>query len=85
MADILRRCTSRETPHPVVGTLETEPTRVAAIYARRIDELVTDQAPRRLGIAIHSDEPPSHRELADFASSEWLSIVHLDDRGASAD
>lgn len=64
---------------PVFGTLETDPTRVADVYGKRIDELGMSQSARRLGIAIYSDEPPSHRELADFAAQEQLSVVYLDD------
>lgn len=72
------------TAKPIRGVLESDPQRVADAYAKRIDEIGVDQAARRLGIAVHSDEPPTHEELAEFAAREGLSIIYLEDIGPSS-
>lgn len=63
----------------VVGRLVSDPVAVATVYGHQIEELGLEKAPRRLGIAIHGGEIPSHEELEAVARREGLSIIYLDE------
>lgn len=64
--------------HRYRGVLEDDPETVAEVYARRIEELGTDQAARRLGIKVHGDGVPSRDQLVDLTRREGLSVIYLE-------
>jgi hypothetical protein len=61
-----------------LGRLLADPDGVAEVYARRIEAIGADKAPRRLGIKIPEGTKPTHEELAAFARREGLSVIYLD-------
>ena len=58
--------------------LEEDPSAVARVYRRLVDELGAEAAHRRLGIRVNVGRVPTEEELADAARREHLSVLYLD-------
>lgn len=63
---------------PARAELLSDPTEVASIYERFVDEIGWEKAGRQLGIRINAGRRPTRQELQEMITSSGTSVVWID-------